>query len=341
MLRLLKISLLIAVTLSCWIWQGAASRAQAQESSATAQETRARGIEMYKRGDIEGAIKTLRAAVKQDKEDAEGWYYLGRSHAAANKIKDARQAFEKAVTLRPNFTDARAALAYMLLLEKKDDEAVREAEIVLKTDERQAEAHYVLGEARLTDDKGQFALAEAEKALAVNPDFDPALLLKAKAVRRIISHGYPTATKEQIDDFIAKSKETVAAMDSLLKRNPNPADAESWREVLFVLRPYAEGNFEAFVYRPADVTQKARILSKPSPSGAFVNKPNPGLVVIQAVFHRDGTVVNIRVVSAHDDEIARICIEAARKIKFTPAMKDGRAVSQHIKIEYHFISNFG
>lgn len=141
-----------------------------QESPATAREMTTRGIEMYKRGDVKGAIKTLRAAVNLNKDDPESWYYLGSPLAADNEFKDARKAFENSVRLRPDFTDARAALAYMLLLEQKGIEAEREAQIVLNTDERNAEAHYVLGDLRLIANSARTSLVEAEKALAVSPD---------------------------------------------------------------------------------------------------------------------------------------------------------------------------
>jgi hypothetical protein len=36
------------------------------------------------------------------------------------------------------------------------------------------------------------------------------------------------------------------------------------------------------------------------------------------------------------DGLTEACINAARKIKFIPAMKDGRFVSQYVTIEYNF-----
>jgi len=59
-------------------------------------------------------------------------------------------------------------------------------------------------------------------------------------------------------------------------------------------------------------------------------------VVLRAVFAEDGLVKNIRVVSGLPFGLTERAVAAAQEIKFSPAMKDGRAVSQYIQIEYNF-----
>jgi Flp pilus assembly protein TadD len=84
MLRLPKISLLLLTTLSCATFSSMTAGAQTQQPSVTAQQSsapvnddKARGIALYQQGEAKAAVKALRDAVKQDKDDAEGWYYLG------------------------------------------------------------------------------------------------------------------------------------------------------------------------------------------------------------------------------------------------------------------------
>jgi TonB family protein len=92
------------------------------------------------------------------------------------------------------------------------------------------------------------------------------------------------------------------------------------------------------VLSPRDVDQKARILSRPEPRYTDEARENlvQGTVVLRAVFSKDGSVTNIRAVSELQDGLTERAIEAAREIKFSPALKDGRAVSQYIQIEYNF-----
>jgi TonB family protein len=87
-----------------------------------------------------------------------------------------------------------------------------------------------------------------------------------------------------------------------------------------------------------DVTQKARILSKPEPQYTEDARKNQitGTVVLKAVLSSSGQVTSIRPVSQLPYGLTEKAIAAARMIKFTPAVKDGHTVSQWIQIEYNF-----
>jgi TonB family protein len=92
------------------------------------------------------------------------------------------------------------------------------------------------------------------------------------------------------------------------------------------------------VFSPREVTQKARILSKPEPQYTESARKYAvsGTVVLRAVFSSTGEVTNIRVVSKLPHGLTERSIAAARGIKFHPAIKDGRQVSQYIQIEYNY-----
>ncbi len=57
---------------------------------------------------------------------------------------------------------------------------------------------------------------------------------------------------------------------------------------------------------------------------------------MRAIFSASGQVTNITAVQRLPDGLTEKAIAAARAIKFNPAQKDGRAVSQHIRLEYNF-----
>ena len=57
---------------------------------------------------------------------------------------------------------------------------------------------------------------------------------------------------------------------------------------------------------------------------------------MRAVFSAGGSVTNIKAVKGLPDGLTEKAIAAARQIRFVPAQKDGRNVSQYIQIEYNF-----
>ena len=83
---------------------------------------------------------------------------------------------------------------------------------------------------------------------------------------------------------------------------------------------------------------KVRLLSKPEPSYTYEARANKiaGTVILKVVFTSKGTVENIRVVRGLPNGLTERAIEAAKKITFVPATKDGHAVSMWMQLEYNF-----
>jgi len=86
------------------------------------------------------------------------------------------------------------------------------------------------------------------------------------------------------------------------------------------------------------VTTKARVLSKPEPryTEAARTASILGTVVLVAIFAADGTVTNVVVLRSLPFGLTERCLEAAKRIKFTSATKDGKLVSTFIQLEYNF-----
>lgn len=91
-------------------------------------------------------------------------------------------------------------------------------------------------------------------------------------------------------------------------------------------------------FRQAEVTQKAVITFKQEPGFTeSARKFNvAGTVRLRAVLNRTGEVTDVTVLAGLPHGLTTKAIEAAKKMKFQPAQKDGRAVSQYIVLEYHF-----
>jgi TonB family protein len=87
-----------------------------------------------------------------------------------------------------------------------------------------------------------------------------------------------------------------------------------------------------------EVTRKANITSKPEPLYTEEARKNQvtGTVRLRLILGASGSVSGITPLSRLPDGLTEKAIEAARRISFTPAEKDGRKVSQYVTIEYNF-----
>ena len=86
------------------------------------------------------------------------------------------------------------------------------------------------------------------------------------------------------------------------------------------------------------MSRKAVITSKPEPGFTEEARQNnvTGVVRLRAVLAADGRVRNVVAIKRLPDGLTEKAIAAARQIRFTPAEKDGRAVSQYVTLEYNF-----
>jgi TonB family protein len=99
---------------------------------------------------------------------------------------------------------------------------------------------------------------------------------------------------------------------------PTPTSDERIEPMTGSLRP-------TILYREkAKYTDKAR------------NNGVEGTVVLQVVFHRYGLFTDINVIRGLPDGLTENAIEAAKKIRFQPAMKDGQPISVRGVLEFDF-----
>ena len=91
-------------------------------------------------------------------------------------------------------------------------------------------------------------------------------------------------------------------------------------------------------FRQSEVTKKAAITRKPEPD--FTEQARrfnvTGVVRLRAILAASGEVKNIAVVKSLPHGLTERSLEAARQMRFNPALKDGRAVAQYVVLEYNF-----
>ncbi len=112
------------------------------------------------------------------------------------------------------------------------------------------------------------------------------------------------------------------------------------RTLLIVKPPQSqvETSTSGEVFRSSEVTKKAVLSSRPEALYTDEARQNAvqGTIRLRAVLASSGEVTNVQAVNELPFGLTEQAMAAARRIEFTPALKDGRAVSQYVTIEYVF-----
>ena len=90
------------------------------------------------------------------------------------------------------------------------------------------------------------------------------------------------------------------------------------------------------IYTGKDLDQKPKILAKAEPNFSSEDRRNyhRRVITLRALLCGSGTVTNVKVTDGLSDDVNEKAIEAARKIKFAPAEKDGNKVSRFVFLKY-------
>jgi len=323
-------TLIVVLTISASF---AAGRAQAQIQQPPSVEDRDRAIDLYKRGDSAAAIHILKDFVRTHSEDADAWYFLGLAYYSESAYMFSRPAFEHLLGLRPDSADANAKLAYALILGSESEPAMKAARRAIELGDTSPEPHYAIAEANFRSGEFLKAIQEADLALQSKSDFAPALITKALSF-----------------SALKQPAEAAASLEQFLGASPDDPDAAVWREQLVALRkssnaPASSAGTTAnaqpdqdVTFSGKDVTVKVRVLEKPEPSYTEAARKAgvTGTVVLKCIFSSSGEVRNIVVMRALGFGLTSQAVQTARKIRFTPAGKDGLPVSMYMQLQYNF-----
>ncbi len=125
------------------------------------------------KGDINRAIIDLQAVATRAPENAVARYDLGRAYAAQGKFEEARQMFQKAIELRPDYLRARLALAELQVSRGEYESALKTAQEILARDPGSVNAMLIetaalMGEKKFGESRSR--LNAMEKAYPNSPD---------------------------------------------------------------------------------------------------------------------------------------------------------------------------
>jgi tetratricopeptide (TPR) repeat protein len=128
---------------------------------------------MLDKGDVTRALSELQAVVTHSPNNPVAQFNLGRAHAARGEWEQARQLFQKAIDLRPDYVLARLAMAQLQLNQRDFDAALKSAQAVLAIDRnsnnaRLIESAALMGQKKFGDSRQ--LLDSMLKANANSPD---------------------------------------------------------------------------------------------------------------------------------------------------------------------------
>ena len=334
----------------------AANAAQHVEPAAASDPAVERGVKLFERGDMKGAAKEFRAAVKRTKTDPVLWLYLGQALVSRGDMKEARKALDASLALKPDYADAHASLAYLLLLTAKPADAEAEAKKALASNPDSPDAHYVIGKLRLREGAWLKALAEADLLIARTPNAAEAYSLKTEALLGLYERGNVVLSEERrgaydYDDKTIQEaraaqpqrlREAADSFEKYVALSPNAPGVAEMRQQLESLRYYADAAASPDpllrIYTASEAVTRAVITAKPEPG--FTEEARraglSGTVRLRAVLGADGRVSHILVVKSLPLGLTQKAVAAALSIKFKPATVGGHAVSQFVTLEYNF-----
>jgi TonB family protein len=90
------------------------------------------------------------------------------------------------------------------------------------------------------------------------------------------------------------------------------------------------------IYSMREVDVRPRIKRKPNPEAGHDCIPDEGLVRLRVILHKTGKITNVQLIKGMSCGFDERAVEAAKKIEFEPAQKNGEPVSTAVLVEYNY-----
>ncbi len=128
-----------------------------------------RGVELHRSGYLNKAILEYKEAINADEHMEPAYSNLGLVYTAQKSWSKALEAFDKALTMKPDRTTSLNGLGTVLYAMKRNDEAMEKWKKAIEIDPNFASAYYNMGNAYETQEKNRDALLAYVKASDINP----------------------------------------------------------------------------------------------------------------------------------------------------------------------------
>ncbi len=146
-----------------------------------------RGMELYQKGYRDNYIKAgeaFEAALKLDPTYSTAALYAGRVYNALYEDQKALQFFREAISIDPDYMEARASYAGALLDAGQMDEAVRQLNVVTQREPKNGMAWYLLSQAYAREGDYADGITSAQQAVKFTPNNAEAHFWLAESLRQ-------------------------------------------------------------------------------------------------------------------------------------------------------------
>jgi arylsulfatase A-like enzyme/tetratricopeptide (TPR) repeat protein len=148
------------------------------------------------------AAEALESALREDPRMPQARLMLGTSYAELGRRKEAKAQFDAVLKDDPHSVQALIGMASVLQAEGQTDDVVALCKTTLTLDERNAQAHELLGEVYAEQKKPAEALPHFEKAVEIQPKLTRNRLNLAGALTEVKQYGRAEALlKEIVKDY--------------------------------------------------------------------------------------------------------------------------------------------
>ena len=138
---------------------------------------RIEGIALYLTGDYPAAIQNLQKSIN-GMPDLAGFYFVGLANYRVGQYEKALSGFQKALDKSPDHDQSRLMVAQTLFKQGRNEDCIREAQLVLKRDSANANAYNILASAYMVQGNYDLAMEYIDKAVQINPELAQAHLKK-------------------------------------------------------------------------------------------------------------------------------------------------------------------
>ena len=161
----------------------------------------------------------------------------------------------------------------------------------------------------------------------------------AEPPAHVVPDAYRLVLRAWQDRLANRFAEAATTIEEILKLNP--ANLDFWLERLETLRLYSQpisSPDQRTVFGDGEVQKRAKVIDLPAAlytEEARADKVR-GEVRLRLVLSNDGRVKNVFPIKALSHGLTESAMEAARQIKFQPAIRNGAPASQFATYVYEF-----
>ena len=260
-----------------------------------------------------------------------------------NKLGDAEKSLKKSISLNSGNSLFHSALALVYLMRNNSDNANTEAQTSLTLDKQNAVACYVLGAIFFRNGAFNRSYEYAKKTIGLNPSYSSGYLLKAESLISsfIQQSGTVLPPANYRSELLKEARDDLEKYVTLSPKNKDISFYQNYLESIRFFAEYysktGETNSDS-AEKLAPNTTTLKILSKPRANytDSARSAGVMGTITLLINFSADSTTKDILVIRSLGFGLDQEAIRAAKKIKFTPEIKDGKPISVVKLVQYTF-----